>query len=84
MDLELAKQGPDPKDMEEKVVKIGSVLDDLQTCFARLLAEHEATQGKLKKRMTKLEKKMTDSGGAALSEIMDPDLATADKKEEKE
>ncbi len=59
--------------MEEKVVKIGSVLEDLQTRFARLLAEHEAAQGKLKKRVTKLEKKITDSGGAALSETLDPE-----------
>uniref|UniRef100_A0A671PYZ3 Cyclic nucleotide-gated channel rod photoreceptor subunit alpha-like n=1 Tax=Sinocyclocheilus anshuiensis TaxID=1608454 RepID=A0A671PYZ3_9TELE len=84
LDLELAKQGPDPKDMEEKVIKIGSVLDDLQMRFARLLAEHEAAQGKLKKRVTKLEKKITDSSGAALSEMLDPELATAEKKEEKE
>ncbi|KAL0150080.1 hypothetical protein M9458_054739, partial [Cirrhinus mrigala] len=78
----LAKQGPDPKDMEEKVIKIGSVLDDLQTRFARLLAEHEAAQGKLKKRVTKLEKKMTDSGGAAFSEMPEPE--TAEKKDEKD
>ncbi|XP_016117441.1 cGMP-gated cation channel alpha-1-like [Sinocyclocheilus grahami] len=84
LDLELAKQGPDPKDMEEKVFKVGSVLDVLQTRFARLLAEHEAAQGKLKKRVTKLEKKITDSSGAALSEMLDPELATAEKKEEKE
>uniref|UniRef100_A0A8C0YFV6 Cyclic nucleotide gated channel subunit alpha 1 n=1 Tax=Cyprinus carpio carpio TaxID=630221 RepID=A0A8C0YFV6_CYPCA len=83
LDLELAKQGPDPKDMEEKVIKIGSVLDDLQTRFARLFAEHEAAQSKLKKRVTKLEKKITDSSGVALSEMLDPELATA-KKEEKE
>ncbi|RXN08499.1 cyclic nucleotide-gated channel rod photoreceptor subunit alpha-like protein [Labeo rohita] len=82
LDLELAKQGPDPKDMEEKVIKIGSVLDDLQTRFARLLAEHEAAQGKLKKRVTKLEKKMTDSGGAAFSEMLEPE--TAEKKDEKD
>ncbi|KAL1249132.1 hypothetical protein QQF64_020137 [Cirrhinus molitorella] len=84
LDLELAKQGPDPKDMEEKVFKIGSVLDDLQTHFGRLLAENEAAQGKLKKRITKLEKKMTDSGGAALSEMLEPELVTAEKKDEEE
>lgn len=68
LDLELAKQGPDPKDMEEKVLKISGVLDELQTRFARLLAQHEATQGKLKQRVTKLEKKISDSGGAEISE----------------
>lgn len=63
LDLELAKQGPDPKDMEEKVIKISSVMDELQTRFARLLAEQEAVQAKLKKRITKLEKKITASSG---------------------
>lgn len=71
----MAKQGPDPKDMEEKVLKISSVLDELQTRYARLLAEHEAAQGKLKKRVTKLEKKITDSSGVEISEMV---------KEEKE
>ncbi len=51
------------------MLKIGSVLEDLQTRFARLLAEHEAAQGKLKKRVTKLEKTTT------LSETLDPELA---------
>lgn len=61
MDLEVAKQGPDPKDMEEKVMKIGTVLDDMQTRFARLLAQHEAMQGRLKRRVTRLESKITTS-----------------------
>lgn len=69
LDLEVAKQGPDPKDMEEKVVKISSVLDELQTRYARLLAEHEAAQGKLKRRITKLEKKITDSSGVEITEM---------------
>lgn len=66
MDLEVAKQGPDPKDMEEKVIKIGTVLDDMQTRFARLLAQHEATQGRLKRRVTRLESKITTSTGVTL------------------
>ena len=32
-------QGPDPKDMEEKVEKMASMLDALQTRCARLLAQ---------------------------------------------
>uniref|UniRef100_A0A8C4AW99 Cyclic nucleotide-binding domain-containing protein n=1 Tax=Denticeps clupeoides TaxID=299321 RepID=A0A8C4AW99_9TELE len=73
LDLELAKQGPDPKDTEEKVIRMGETLDELQTRFARLLAEHEATQGKLKKRVTKLEKKITASGGVVFSEMVEPE-----------
>lgn len=57
----MAKQGPDPKDIEEKVIRISSITDELQTRFARLLAEQEAVQSKLKKRITKLEKKITAS-----------------------
>ncbi|XP_078137876.1 cyclic nucleotide-gated channel rod photoreceptor subunit alpha [Centroberyx gerrardi] len=58
LDLEVAAQGPDPKDMEEKVERMTGALDVLQTRYARLLAEHEATQSKLKYRVTKLEKKL--------------------------
>lgn len=58
LDLELAAQGPDPKEMEEKVERMSSSLDVLQTRYARLLAEHEATHSKLKHRVTRLEKKL--------------------------
>nr|XP_040036451.1 cGMP-gated cation channel alpha-1 [Gasterosteus aculeatus aculeatus] len=58
LDLEVAAQGPDPKEMEEKVERMTSTLDALQTRYARLLAEHEATHGKLKHRVTRLEKKL--------------------------
>lgn len=69
MDLEVAKQGPDPKDMEEKVIKIGTVLDDMQTRFARLLAQHEATQSRLKRRVARLESKITTSVGVTFTEM---------------
>ncbi|XP_048826467.1 cyclic nucleotide-gated channel rod photoreceptor subunit alpha isoform X1 [Brienomyrus brachyistius] len=67
LDLEVAKQGPDPKDMEEKVNSMTGTLDLLQTKFARLLAEHEAAQLKLKQRVNKLEKKVIIS-----SQMVDP------------
>lgn len=54
----MAAQGPDPKEMEEKVERMTSTLDVLQTRYARLLAEHEATHSKLKHRVTRLEKKV--------------------------
>lgn len=54
----MAAQGPDPKEMEEKVERMTSSLDVLQTRYARLLAEHEATHSKLKHRVTRLEKKL--------------------------
>ncbi|CAL8383946.1 unnamed protein product [Arctogadus glacialis] len=58
LDLEVAAQGPDPKEMEDKVDRMTTNLDALQTRYAKLLAEHEAGQGKLKHRLTRLEKKM--------------------------
>lgn len=68
----MAAQGPDPKEMEEKVERMTSSLDVLQTRYARLLAEHEATHSKLKHRVTRLEKKLVpppraDQPGEALS-----------------
>ncbi|XP_010764363.1 cGMP-gated cation channel alpha-1-like [Notothenia coriiceps] len=58
LDLEVAAQGPDPKEMEEKVERMTTSLDALQTRYARLLAEHEATQSKLKHRVHRLESKL--------------------------
>ncbi|XP_037614971.1 LOW QUALITY PROTEIN: cGMP-gated cation channel alpha-1 [Sebastes umbrosus] len=58
LDLEVAAQGPDPKEIEEKVDRMTSTLDVLQTRYARLLAEHDAANSKLKHRVNKLEKKL--------------------------
>ncbi|XP_062239538.1 cGMP-gated cation channel alpha-1 [Platichthys flesus] len=58
LDLEVAAQGPDPKEIEEKVERMTSTLDILQTRYARLLADHEATHSKLKHRVTRLERKL--------------------------
>ncbi|XP_043323803.1 cyclic nucleotide-gated cation channel alpha-3 isoform X4 [Cervus canadensis] len=55
IDEELAKAGADPKDIEEKVVHLEASLDALQTRFARLLAEYNATQMKVKQRLSQLE-----------------------------
>uniref|UniRef100_H2MXQ7 Cyclic nucleotide gated channel subunit alpha 1 n=1 Tax=Oryzias latipes TaxID=8090 RepID=H2MXQ7_ORYLA len=51
-------EGPDPKEIEEKVDRMTSTLDALQTRYARLLAENEATQSKIKHRVTRLERKL--------------------------
>uniref|UniRef100_A0A4W6FTT9 Cyclic nucleotide gated channel subunit alpha 1b n=1 Tax=Lates calcarifer TaxID=8187 RepID=A0A4W6FTT9_LATCA len=52
--LDLDNRGPDPKEIEEKVERMTSTLDVLQTRYARLLAEHEATHSKLKHRVAPL------------------------------
>ncbi|XP_028998796.1 cyclic nucleotide-gated channel rod photoreceptor subunit alpha [Betta splendens] len=84
LDLELAAQGPDPKEMEEKVERMTSTLDILQARYARLLAEHEATHSKLKYRVTRLERKLVPASQAVLpSEAPPPPTPETDKKEDK-
>ncbi|XP_026154844.1 cyclic nucleotide-gated channel rod photoreceptor subunit alpha [Mastacembelus armatus] len=84
LDLEVAAQGPDPKEMEEKVERMASTLDGLLTRYARLLAEHEATHSKLKHRVTRLEKKLTLSAHAEQTgEAPPPPTPETTKEEEK-
>ncbi|CAF90330.1 unnamed protein product [Tetraodon nigroviridis] len=51
-------RAPTPKEVEEKVERMTSALDLLQTRYARLLAEHEALHSKLKHRVTRLEREV--------------------------
>ena len=52
---------------EQKLERIEESLDTLQTRFARLLADFNATQSKLKQRMTKVEKAVNKDGDAISS-----------------
>ncbi|KAM9677896.1 cyclic nucleotide-gated channel alpha-1 [Trichechus inunguis] len=56
LDINIANAGSDPKDLEEKVARMEGSVDLLQTQFARILAEYESMQQKLKQRLTKVEK----------------------------
>ncbi|XP_036748469.1 cGMP-gated cation channel alpha-1 isoform X2 [Manis pentadactyla] len=56
LDINIANAGSDPKDLEEKVIRMEGSVDLLQTRFARILAEYESVQQKLKQRLTKVEK----------------------------
>ncbi|XP_064222955.1 cGMP-gated cation channel alpha-1 isoform X3 [Aotus nancymaae] len=56
LDLNIANAGSDPKDLEEKVTRMEGSVGLLQTRFARILAEYESMQQKLKQRLTKVEK----------------------------
>ncbi|ELK03650.1 cGMP-gated cation channel alpha-1 [Pteropus alecto] len=56
LDINIANAGSDPKDLEEKVTRMEGSVDLLQTRFARILAEYESMQQKLKQRLTKVEK----------------------------
>uniref|UniRef100_A0A673TTB9 Cyclic nucleotide-gated channel alpha-1 n=1 Tax=Suricata suricatta TaxID=37032 RepID=A0A673TTB9_SURSU len=55
LDINVANAGSDPKDLEEKVTLMEGSVDLLQTRFARILAEYESMQQKLKQRLTKVE-----------------------------
>lgn len=79
----MAAQGPDPKEMEEKVDKMTSNLDMLQTQYARLLAEHDATHSKLKHRVTRLEKKLAPPQEDAPGDAPPPPTPETTKEEEK-
>nr|DBA33184.1 TPA: hypothetical protein GDO54_000909 [Pyxicephalus adspersus] len=82
IDEEAAKAGADPKDLEEKVTKMETALDSLQTRFARLLADYNSTQLKLKQRITKVEKRMKTHSTDSKSEGPDSAPETDNVKEE--
>ncbi|XP_039728430.1 cyclic nucleotide-gated channel alpha-3 [Pteropus medius] len=76
IDEDLAKAGPDPKDLEEKVEYLEFSLDALQTRFARLLAEYSATQMKVKQRLSQLESQVKVSGSSPLPDGDAPEPET--------
>lgn len=63
--------GLQKEDTEEKVERLESSLDTLQTRFARLLSEYTSTQQRLKQRITLLERQLnqTDCGADASDEM---------------
>lgn len=82
--LQVAAQGPDPKEMEEKVERMTSTLDVLQTRYARLLAEHEAMHSKIKHRVSRLEKRLVPPPQADQpGEAPPPTTPETTKEEEK-
>ncbi|XP_063809398.1 cyclic nucleotide-gated cation channel alpha-3 isoform X1 [Pseudophryne corroboree] len=68
IDEEAAKAGSDAKDINEKVEKMETAFDSLQTRFARLLADYNSTQLKLKQRITKVEKRIKNYSVEYVSE----------------
>nr|XP_020465610.1 cyclic nucleotide-gated cation channel alpha-3 [Monopterus albus] len=70
IDEAVANAGADPKDLEEKIVKLQSNLDAIQTKFAQLMAEFISSQAKMKQRVTKMEAKVKSLQPEDLSEVM--------------
>uniref|UniRef100_A0A8C0EVA1 Cyclic nucleotide gated channel subunit alpha 3 n=1 Tax=Bubo bubo TaxID=30461 RepID=A0A8C0EVA1_BUBBB len=67
IDEEAAKAGADPKDLEEKIERLETALDTLQTRFARLLAEYTSSQQKVKQRLARVETRVKKYGSGTLS-----------------
>lgn len=69
--------GLQKEDTEEKVERLESSLDTLQTRFARLLSEYTHTQQRLKQRITLLERQLNQTDcGANASEGVDAEAET--------
>lgn len=77
LDEAAAGGGADPKDLEEKILRLESNLDLMTTKFARLLAEYTSYQSRIKQRITNMENKVKMLREEDLSEVV------ADKKEDK-
>ncbi|XP_071403744.1 cyclic nucleotide-gated channel alpha-3 isoform X3 [Pithys albifrons albifrons] len=67
IDEEAAKAGADPKDLEEKIGRLETALDTLQTRFARLMAEYTSSQQKVKQRLARVETRVKKYGSGSLS-----------------
>ncbi|KAK3574567.1 hypothetical protein QTP86_010186 [Hemibagrus guttatus] len=76
LDEAAASSGADPKDLEEKILRLESNFDVMTTKFARLLAEYTSYQSRIKQRITNMENKVKTLREEDLSEVL------ADKKEE--
>ncbi|XP_047443490.1 cyclic nucleotide-gated cation channel alpha-3 isoform X3 [Mugil cephalus] len=76
IDEAVANAGADPKDLEEKLTKLQSNLDVMQTKFAQLMAEFTSSQTRMKQRVTDMEARVKSIQPEDLSEVM----ADKDKK----
>ncbi|KAK5622640.1 hypothetical protein CRENBAI_000228 [Crenichthys baileyi] len=81
LDENAERGGLQKEDTEEKVERLESSLDTLQTRFSRLLTEYTDTQQRLKQRITLLERQLsqTDCGAEAHSHT-DASIQTANRR----
>lgn len=76
IDEAVANAGADPKDIEEKIVKLQSNLDTMQTKFTQLMAEFTFNSTRMKQRVSAMEDKVKSIKPEDLSEV----VADKDKK----
>ncbi|KAJ8351782.1 hypothetical protein SKAU_G00232580 [Synaphobranchus kaupii] len=70
IDEAIANAGADPKDLEEKIVRLESNMDVIQTKFARMMAEYTSGQCKIKQRITNMETRVKTLHEEDLSEVV--------------
>uniref|UniRef100_A0A4W4GM45 Cyclic nucleotide-binding domain-containing protein n=1 Tax=Electrophorus electricus TaxID=8005 RepID=A0A4W4GM45_ELEEL len=71
IDETVANAGADPKDLEEKILRLESNLDVMSTKFAKLMAEYMSYQSKIKQRLTYMENKVKTLQSQHLSEVVE-------------
>ncbi|KAM8875273.1 cyclic nucleotide-gated channel alpha-3 isoform 4-T4 [Spinachia spinachia] len=76
IDEAIANAGADPKDLEEKILKLQGNLDVVQGKFAQLMAEFTSGQSRMKQRVSEMEAKVKSMRPEDLSEV----VADKDKK----
>ncbi|XP_076870816.1 cyclic nucleotide-gated channel cone photoreceptor subunit alpha isoform X2 [Brachyhypopomus gauderio] len=71
IDETVANTGADPKDLEEKILRLESNLDAMSAKFAKLMAEYTSHQSKIKHRLTNMESKVKTLRSEHLSEVVE-------------
>nr|XP_023656762.1 cyclic nucleotide-gated channel cone photoreceptor subunit alpha-like isoform X2 [Paramormyrops kingsleyae] len=71
IDEAVANTGADPKDLEEKIIRLETNLDVMQTKLAKLMAEYTASQTKIKQRISNMESRVKTLREEDLSEVVE-------------
>uniref|UniRef100_A0A4W5LP55 Cyclic nucleotide gated channel subunit alpha 3 n=1 Tax=Hucho hucho TaxID=62062 RepID=A0A4W5LP55_9TELE len=70
IDEEIANAGADPKDMEEKILRLESNMEIMTTKLAKVMAEFTSSQSKIKQRVTTMESTVKAVRPEDISEVV--------------
>ncbi|XP_041745467.1 cyclic nucleotide-gated channel cone photoreceptor subunit alpha isoform X2 [Coregonus clupeaformis] len=70
IDEEIANAGADPKDMEEKIIRLESNMETMMSKFAKIMAEFTSSQSKIKQRITNMESTVKSVRPDDISEVV--------------
>ncbi|KAM9503447.1 cyclic nucleotide-gated channel cone photoreceptor subunit alpha isoform 1-T2 [Salvelinus alpinus] len=70
IDEEIANAGADPKDMEEKILRLESNMEIMTSKLAKIMAEFTSSQGKIKQRITNMESTVKSVRPEDISEVV--------------